>query len=271
MTRILRLSIILAALLFAGVTAAGRPHTVAAQGEVTVTRLVVADAQTGALSVIDAEDGTVLATFGTPSANPNVVASSSGRWVFAVHTAANRVTVLDTGLRLEDHGDHRDLVVGHPFVRGTVVTGRRPIDFWAGDSRATVHNDDDGTLAVFDDERLEHTLDFTEIRGAGTGHNNAVVLGETVLLSLASAGRISAYRINGAAITSFEGCPGTHGWTTRAGTAAAGCTDGVMLITGTGTNLTARKVGEPAGSPESARVSTLTSHPDNPVLAANFG
>jgi hypothetical protein len=271
MTRVRHLSPILIALILWGVTAALTPLSAAAQGSATITRLVISDAQTGALTVLDANDGKVLSTFGTPSANPNVVASSSGRWVFAVNTTANRVTVLDTGLRLEDHGDHADLVAGPPFVRGTVITGRRPIDFWAQDGRATVHNDDDGTLAVFDDERLEHTLDFTEIRGAGTGHNNAVVLGDSVLLSLALAGRITAYRLDGSTLTSFEGCPGTHGWTTRAGVAAAGCMDGVMLISGSGASLTARRVAEPAGSPETARVSTLTSHRDNPILAGNFG
>jgi DNA-binding beta-propeller fold protein YncE len=268
---IVRLRFALPILLIAAVCVNSRPAPVVAEDTVTVIRLVIADADTGALTVLDAADGRTIATFGTPSANPGVTASPSGRWVYAVNTAANRVTILDTGLRLEDHGDHADLVVGPPFVRGTIVTGRRPIDFWAQRGMATVHNDDDGTLAVFDEGRLEVALDYTEIRGAGTGHNNAVVLGDTVLLSLASAGRITAYRMDNSIVTSFEGCLGTHGWTTRGATAAAGCIDGVMLITNSPAGLMAKKVAEPAGSPDTARVSTLISHEQSPVLIGNFG
>jgi outer membrane protein assembly factor BamB len=138
---------------------------------------------------------------------------------------------------------------------------------------ATVHNDEDGTLRVLDDERLEESVVLARINGAGTGHNNAVVLEETVLLSLASEGRVTAYNLlDGRAGQTFDGCPGTHGWTTPSRTfAAAGCTDGVLLFTKSGAQMTARKVGEPTDSPEAARVSTLASHPASPVLIGNFG
>jgi hypothetical protein len=163
-------------------------------------------------------------------------------------------------------------VAGPSFVRGTVNTGRRPIDFWAQRGMATVHNDDDGTLAVFDENRLETVLDYTEIQGAGTGHNNAVVLDDVVLLSLASRGEVTAYRMNGTAIQTFEGCMGTHGWATRGiSMAAAGCADGVMIFTRTAGGVQARKVGEPAGSPEASRVSTIVAHQSVPYFVGNFG
>jgi DNA-binding beta-propeller fold protein YncE len=235
-------------------------------------RLVVADAADKTLRVIDAESMETLASFSMPGPIGTVAASPSGRWVYAVHTDVNRVTVLDTGLRLEDHGDHQDLRESAPYVRGTVFPGRRPIDFWTNNGFATVHNDEDGTLAVFDEGRLEITLDYTEIKGEGTGHNNAVVLGDSVLLSLASAGRVTAYGMNGGVKTRFEGCPGTHGWTTRGTTlAASGCTDGVLVYRATPEGVTASKIAEPADSPENARVSTLISHPQSPVLIGNFG
>lgn len=244
---------------------------VRAEGD-EAARLVVADGQAHTLTVLDAKEGTRLASFSTPGRVGNVMPSSNRRWVYAVHPDNNRVTVLDSGLRLVDHGDHSDLKVEAPFVRGTVYTGKKPIDFWAANGMATVHNDDDGTLAVFDDERLELALDYVEIKGAGTGHNNAVVLEDTVLLSLASQGRVTAYGMDGKVKAAFEGCPGTHGWTTRGTTfAAAGCTDGVMLFTMLGPTVQMTKVGEPAGSPENARVSTITSHKSSPVLVGNFG
>jgi hypothetical protein len=235
--------------------------------------LVVADAVSHTLTVLDAARDERLATFATPGRIGNLVRSSTGRWVLAVHTDANKLTILDSGLRRVDHGDHMDLEVAAPFVRATVYPGRKPIDFWTGSGMATVHNDDDGTLAILDEERLEEGTEVRRIRGAGSGHNNSVILEDTVLLSLASEGRITAYGLaDGAIRQTFEGCPGTHGWTTRGRTfAAAGCTDGVMLFTKEGSEVTARTVAEPADSPENARVSTITSHRGSDVLVGNFG
>ncbi|MGD9893773.1 MAG: hypothetical protein AB7N70_02815 [Dehalococcoidia bacterium] len=270
MQRSLRL--LLGALVALSVVALGGVAAPAALAdEAAAVRLAVVDFDTNAVTLLDAADGATLATFGMPGPG-NVHASSSGRWFYVVHTAAGRVSVIDSGLRLEDHGDHHDLTISPPFVRGTVLTGRRPIDTWVQDGMLTVHNDDDGTLAVFDDRRLEVALDYTEIRGAGTGHNNAVVLGgDTVLLSLASAGTVTAYRMDGSVIQSFEGCPGTHGWTVLGTIAAAGCTDGVMLFSKSGDAVSMRKIENPAGTPSNTRVSTLRSNANSPVIAGNWG
>jgi DNA-binding beta-propeller fold protein YncE len=238
-----------------------------------VARLVVADATTHVVSVIDPVSRQRVASFDTPGKIGNVYPSSSGRWVFVVHTDANRVTILDTGLRLEEHDDHRDVGIGAPHVRGTVYPGRKPIDFWAGHGMATVHNDDDGSVTIFNERNLEEAIATKTIKGAGTGHNNAVVLEDLVLLSLASEGTVTAYGLaDGGPRAQFDCCPRTHGWTAPTPTfAAAGCLDGVMLFSKAGDTIQARKVAEPDGSPENARVSTIVSHRDNPILIGNFG
>lgn len=261
------LAVALAALAFS--------HAALAQGEPdrAVSRLFVADASSHVVSVIDPESRQRIASFGTPGKIGNVYPSSTGRWVFLVHTDANRVTILDTGLRLEDHGGHQDVEAGAPYIRGTVFPGQKPIDFWAGHGMATVHNDDDGAVTVFDERELENTIAPRTIKGAGTGHNNAVVLEDLVLLSLASEGTVTAYGLaDGAPRARFDGCPRTHGWTAPSPAfAAAGCLDGVLLFSKSGPDLAARKVAEPDGSPENARVSTIVSHRANPVLVGNFG
>src|SRR5688572_27174598 len=164
-------------------------NTALAQGDAGrhgVSRLVVADASSHVVSVFDPESRQRVASFGTPGKIGNVYPSSIGRWVFLVHTDANRVSIIDTGLHREDHGDHQDVEAGAPHVRGTVYPGQKPIDFWAGHGMATVHNDDDGSVTIFDERELETTVASKTIKGAGTGHNNAVVLEDLVLLSLAS-------------------------------------------------------------------------------------
>jgi len=239
-------------------------------GQETAVRLAFVDFETNVVSVLDAESGDATGSFGMPGPG-SVYGSSGGRWFYVVHTAQNRVSVIDSGLSVEDHGDHQDLEIGSPYVRGTIVTGRRPIDTWVQNGMATFHNDDDGTLAVLDDERLEVALDYTEIRGAGTGHNNGLVLGDHVLLSLASAGTVTEYRMDGTVVQTFEGCPGTHGWAIAGATAAAGCTDGVMLFTLANGRITMQKIDNPAGTPMGTRVGTIRANPNSPVMIGNWG
>jgi hypothetical protein len=264
-----------AAIVAAGAFAAAVVWAVpaAAEGPVSAARLVVVDAVAATLTVLDAATDERLASFATPGRIGNVVSSPSGRWVYATHSDANRVTILDSGLRLESHGDHADLIVGAPYVRATLNPGRKPIDFWTGNGMATVHNDDDGTLAILDERVLEISIEVTKLKGAGTGHNNAVVLEDTVLLSHVPSAKVSAYALaDGKLVETFESCPGAHGWTTRGTTAAAvGCTDGVMLFSKSGGVVTMQKIGEPAGSPDNARVSYTASHPAHELIVGNFG
>jgi DNA-binding beta-propeller fold protein YncE len=241
-----------------------------AEREKTAVRLAVFDFQRNAVTVLDAATGEVLAGFGMPGPG-TVYGSSTGRWFYVIHTAQNRVSVIDSGLRREEHGDHMDLIEGPPFVRGTVVVGRRPIDTWVGNGMLTVHSDDDGTLAVFEDRRLEAALDYIEIRGAGTGHNNGLVLGDYVLLSLASAGEVSVYRMDGTRLQPFTGCPRTHGWALRGTLAAAGCADGVMLFSLEGEEVRMTKIANPPDTPDNIRVGTVRSNPNSPVMVGNWG
>lgn len=268
-----RLSLVLAVIASVAVLQPLAPPAARAEDEPHVARLVVADPSANRLLVLDAHSAAPLAAFDTPGIPTNLVASPGGRWVYALQTQANSLSIVDTGLRREDHGDHQDLDVTDPSLRGTVTPGQKPIDFWAGNGVATVHNDDDATLAIFDEERLAESLEFTLLQGAGTGHNNAVVLGDVVLLSLVTEGKITAYeRATGAPRQTFEGCPGAHGWTTKGVSfAAVGCTDGAMLFTKDGAEIRAHKVEEPLLSPANARVSTLASHRDSAVLVGNFG
>jgi hypothetical protein len=263
--------VLLAALLLGAVTAlGGAPSPAVEAAETTATRLAVVDFETNTVTVLDASTGEALAGFGMPGPG-TVYGSSSGRWFYVIHTSTGRVSVIDSGLSLEDHGDHVDLERRPPFVRGTVITGRRPIDTWVGNGYLTTHNDDDGSLAVFEDKRLEVALDYAEIRGAGTGHNNGLILGDYVLLSLASAGRVTAYRMDGSAVQTFEGCPGTHGWAIAGDVAAAGCADGVMIFTLAGGQLSMSKVNNPAGTPMGTRVGTVRASANSPVMVGNWG
>ncbi|MDV6376041.1 YncE family protein [Deinococcus arenicola] len=65
---------------------------------VTAERLIVSDARTNELSVIDAASGQRTARFSTPGPLSGLYTGPSGTLGYAIHRDSDRVTVLDGGL-----------------------------------------------------------------------------------------------------------------------------------------------------------------------------
>jgi hypothetical protein len=244
--------------------AAGHEHAVGA-------RLLVSDADSSTVSVLDLAGGEVLASFSTPGAGGSVYASPSGQHGLVVHRAENRVSVIYSGLRLEDHGDHADLVQGAPHVLHTLNVGREPTHYWAHGDEIAIFNDADGTVALLDERSFGLSLGFGEVRAAQPDHGAAVVLGDAVLVGYYELGRVDAYSREGELLRTLEGCPGLHGEATLGDTAAFGCEDGVLLVHAQGGELSATKVENPAGAAEGARVGTLAAHEGADAFVGNFG
>jgi hypothetical protein len=116
-----RLALLLVLSLALLAPASWTPASVAAdeeEAETIAVRIAFADFRTNAVTVLDAASGERLASFGMPGPG-SIYGASGGRWFYAVHTAPGRVSVIDSGLRTEDHGDHTDLLAGPPLRRTT--------------------------------------------------------------------------------------------------------------------------------------------------------
>jgi hypothetical protein len=235
------------------------------------TRLLVSDAEGRELRVIDLASGEVLGTFSTPGTNSRVYASPSGQYGIAVDRDANRVTVIHSGLRLEDHGDHMDLLMEEPYVVATVNVGRQPTHVWTGEHYVVIFNDADGTIAILDERLFGVTLDFTEITTAQPDHGAGVLLGDYVLSGHLRLDRVDAYTWEGELVATFEGCPRLHGEARAGDVAAFGCADGVLLVMLEDGELASKHLPNPPRSPEDARVGTVIAHEDSPVMIGNFG
>lgn len=239
-------------------------------------RLLVADSQTGALTVVDLQHGRPVALFSTPGA-ANVYTTASGRFGFAVHRDANRVTVVYSGLRTESHGDHNDLVVEAPYIMATVNTGPKPTHFTSHGEWSAIFNDGDGSVALFNEGEFEQIVRFSRFPTMGPDHGVAVVtggvtmIGEVVLVGGVNLGRVDVYSLDGQFIRSFDGCPRLHGEAIRGEVAAFGCADGVLLIENQQGTLAARKLFNPTGTPSDVRVGTIVAHENVPHFVGNFG
>ncbi|CAA9553392.1 MAG: hypothetical protein AVDCRST_MAG86-11 [uncultured Truepera sp.] len=223
------------------------------------------------ISVLDLTTGEVLSSFSTPGVAGSAYASPSGQYGMVVHRDENRVSVIYSGLPLEDHGDHADLVQGAPRVLHTLNVGREPTHYWAHGDEMVIFNDADGTIAVLDEDAFGLSLDFAEVRAAQPDHGAAVILGDTVLAGYYELGRVDAYSRDGELLKTLDGCPGLHGEATLGDVAAFGCEDGVLLVHAHDGNVSATKLANPSGTGEDVHVGTLRAHDDAGVFVGNFG
>ncbi|MCS7057951.1 MAG: hypothetical protein NZ849_02000 [Meiothermus sp.] len=233
-------------------------------------RLVVADGKTGLLQVIDLEKGEVVGRFTVPGP-ASVYTAPGGQYAFAVHREQNRVSVVYSGLGLEDHGDHKDLVLQTPYIWATLNTGPKPTHLKSHGDRIAIYNDGDGTVALFDARKLGLVADFSEISTGAPDHGAPVPLAQVVLVGSLNRGVVEVYTYGGRKVTQFEGCPRLHGQAVLGNTVAYGCADGVLLVEQRGSGFAARKLANPASAPQGARVGTLVAHPKYPFFIGNFG
>lgn len=240
---------------------------------VTAERLIVSDAATNELSVLDAATGTRTARFSTPGPLSSLYTGPGGTLGYALHRDADRVTVLHSGLGSVDHGDHRDLVIGAPHVLATLNVGQQPTHFFTHEGRIVIFNDRSGTVAVFGETLLGKTNDMQIVKVAQPDHGAPVLIGDVLLSGYLRLNRVDAYDVTTGALLGpvKDGCPALHGEAVRASTATFGCTDGVLEVTVQGKTFTSRKIANPAGTPEGTRVGTVAAHEKSPALYGNYG
>jgi hypothetical protein len=259
------------ALLF-GTLAATLTVALAQQSTTLSARLVYADAKTHTLNVLDLNSGSSIATFSTPGKITYAISSDSRQFVFAAHRDDNRVTVLHSGLSLQDHGDHKDLVEKAPHVLATMNVGKQPTHFFAHGKTVAFFNDGDGTVAILDEDKLGLSLDFEQIKSAQPDHAGLVVLEDRVLVGYLRLGRVDVFeRGSGQLLQSLPGCPSLHGETMHSSGYYWGCGDGVLIVKREGATFTATKINNPTSTPENTRVGTLVSHDKLGFAIGNFG
>lgn len=233
-------------------------------------RLVIADGRSNVLRVLDLEKGTLVGSFSTPGiANVYDVPDSS--YVFAIHRDANRVSLVFSGLALENHGDHDDLLVKAPYIAATFNTGPQPTHFFAHGKDILIFNDGDGTIAWMNQDKLGLSLDFNQIATGAPDHGAPAVLDGLLLSGSLNNGTIDVYNPEGRKLQSVAGCPRLHGEAVWGNYALFGCQDGVMLTERFGVGISSRKIANPTGWPANARVGTVVSHEKSPYFIGNFG
>ena len=267
-------------------------------------RLLVADGETGLLQLIELDNGEVIETF-MVEGSARVYTTESGRIAVAIQTGANRVNFIDSGLYLEEHGDHFDKEKGVPSLlpfnlTGELVNSQRPIHFVSHEGRVNIHFDgnfgesvDSKNVTVREEDLFlpnPGTLILTSAQQHGAG---APVHGGKTIFSLPDPAREFGSLPSGFAVVDEQGnilqtfndkedfqasCLGMHGETIVGEHFIAGCNEkredgtgdgGVLVMTHdpvTGL-FSAHKIAYPDG----LRTSIISSHHAQPFAIGNYG
>jgi DNA-binding beta-propeller fold protein YncE len=243
---------------------------------VQVHRTLVADAQNGTVTVFETDSGQVLARY-TLAGPARLHHSPSGRHALAVMGAAGQVRVVDTGVAVDDHGDHSDVAVSAPALLDVQLAGPKPSHVNSGDGRVVVFFDGDGTSHAIPEAALaKGDLGQTSVIRTGTGHHGvAKPLAGMIAVSVPQAGETLPVAI---AIAAPDGalsqnvpCPRLHGEGRSARFTAFGCADGIAVYEEGKAGVTARHLPYPASLPAGRMVRNLRGAGGFALLVGDFG
>jgi hypothetical protein len=239
---------------------------------VTATRLVVADHAAPRILLTDETGSTLLRV---ETAEPARLAEGIHPGQVALREPRlGRVTLLETGLRLEGHGDHGDLRIGEPARLPIELRGPRPSHIVASDGRLSVFFDGDGSATIIAAEPGAPELRLS----ARHPHHGVAFPFETAqgLRIAISEAPASGERPNGIGLRDGQGtevarhdtCPRLHGEARSGHWIGFGCADGVLLLDARSAEV--RKLTNPVGSGE-RMVRNLIGGEDWRLFLGDFG
>lgn len=211
-----------------------------AQDEVSAWRLFIADHATGDVTALDLETGDSVGQF-TLAGPASLYASDD--IVVAVQGASNQVAAITSGITVDDHGDHGDIEVTEPALVDAIIEGEKPAHFVEHGGKAALFFDGSGKINLFSTHDWAHDgkLDFKELDSGTAHHGVAIPWGDYTLTSFANAEDEKKPRIglnvldaDGEVVGDTHACPDLHGEATSGNLVIVGCSDGVLVVSGSG-------------------------------------
>lgn len=242
--------------------------------EISQGRLLISTKDQAKVSVVDINEKSVLHEVAVSEAPNALYASPNHRYGFVVQRTADRVDVIDGGLWQESHGDHLHDYEQAPKQMLFNTNKSRPTHFTGTEKQSVIFFDGNGETAtpasvgVFTEADIANNAAGTVLEYSTHMHGAAQGRGEYLISTVRDAtttstlpDRVAVYRAhNGYFVDEnifSENCPGLHGSAQNENQIAFGCTDGVLVITQTGTTFTAKKIANPASFTGTTRIGTV--------------
>jgi len=238
-------------------------------------RLVIADGTSGAVEVLDLVSGEPVTTLDAAGVSS---LATDGRYVFAVATDDDAVTVLDGGSWVVAHGDHVHSFATEPSVVGT-YEGPTPIHTVANDDQVVVFFDGDGAAAFATDDLSDSGAQpAVTIEAAGPHHGVVVALQGHYVVSVPG---VSAEDLptgvevrHGATEVEADfsqDCPELHGEAAFDDGVLFACDDGALWVTGGEGAWSTAKIAWPEATSGEARAWSFAHTHGVPVVAGVAG
>ena len=252
--------------------------------EAAIGRLIIADRDQAALSVLDlTTEGLSELRIPVAAAGARVYSSPSGRFAFIIARGPedndDRVHVFDGGVYLEEHGDHFDLVSEAVSPLSVGTSDDRPVHVSVHNGWTAIYHDGSGRAALFEEhDLLEEYNDYEPVwMEAGLQHGAAIALGEDLFMvtsnnpdypatatsSLPLGAEIRTINNEVVYDASNRSCPGMHGEAANHHGVALGCVGGVLFIEGHDGEFEHVFIDNPASMNEDARIGSLWGHDDS--------
>jgi hypothetical protein len=243
-------------------------------------RLLVSDFETAPSKLIDVDNGKIIARYevGAPT---YPYTSPTGRFGIKIQTNANLITAVDSGILLEDHGDHM-----HPYKRDARLTdfraeGRTPIHYVAHAGQIAIFNDGSGEAMLLTERNFESAeAEMLTFKTARPHHGVAVPLGDRIVLSVPDTQNmdyalplgIEVRDMRNNVVASFaDQCPGLHGEASSGAFTAFGCADRVLVLERNGDDFSVKSLRYAPETPSGTRVGTVIGHEKQNFFIGNFG
>ncbi|MBK9137899.1 MAG: choice-of-anchor M domain-containing protein [Verrucomicrobia bacterium] len=242
-----------------------------------IARLFVADATNAALSLIDLETGVISPGLFPLSSRAILGSSPSSRYCLAIELDADKAELFDSGIYVEDHGDHWHYYKENPRRMNIPLLGDNPVHAVTVGDWLTLHWDLSGRVDLFHEPQLRLLGDAYRPATivAGAQHGSAV--------PFTNAGRFFAISKpnplypdpvpnplpvgvdiwdldTSNRVHTATGYSNMHGEAGNGWSAAFGFAEGVLVLWHNGTGWTNFMVPNPPSMPAGYRIGDLRGH-----------
>ena len=210
-----------------------------ADDTVSAWRLFIADHDAPKVTAVDLATTDAIGTF--PLASPGVLYATANA-VYAVQGAGNQVSAITSGIHVDDHGDHGDIEITAPQLLDPVVTGEKPVHFVEHGGKIALFFDGEGKARILNESDWLKGDVASKTVDSGTPHHGvAIPWGDYTLISAANAQDEKKPRTGlnlldaaGQQVGETHACADLHGEATSGNLLIVGCSDGVLVISGSG-------------------------------------
>lgn len=243
-------------------------------------RLLIGDRNARTVQLFDLEEETTLATYSiAPSVEFELYRSPTGRYGLVTQPDQNKVTVVDGGAWVEDHGDHLHPYTKMPTLMDFTLENGSPSHTIIHDRKVAIFFEEAGQATVFSERnlRVEDAPLITIPTVAEQGL--ALPFRDKILVTTAAAStdanpnatEIAVYNVDGELLQQFSGCDSPLSAAANRINVVFGCRDSLLHLTWTDNQFMADNIAYPSPTTPDAFPRTLRAYRAGSILVGDSG